>query len=234
MTLGQLYLASGRDKIEEAIARIRQYDTGNYILAFGGGKDSITVEDLLKKSGSKYRKIYAQTGIDPPELVLYIRQYHPDTIFQKPKMSMFKGIEKKGLPTRRRRWCCQYLKHFTSKGNFNVTGIRWAESARRRKYGVISYIGSDKVLNPIIDWSTADVWQYIRKNNLPYCKLYDEGWTRLGCLICTMASAKERTREAALYPKIADAYKRANRRFYQAKGRTPQEADEYFEQWLNF
>jgi len=232
---GQLYLDTGLDKVTTSIERIvTNAPLCGYHFAFGGGKDSIVVDELLKRSGVIYRKVYAQTGIDPPELVSYIHLYHPDTIFQSHKMSMFAGIEKKGLPTRNRRWCCQYLKHFTSKGNFNVTGIRWAESSRRKKYGVISYLGSDKVLNPIIDWTNYEVWDFIRDNDLPYCKLYDEGWTRLGCLICTMASKKERLREAFLYPKICEAYRRANQRFYDGKGRTESEANEYFEQWINY
>ncbi len=231
---GQLYLATGLDKTATAIKRIVDNEPiDKYLLAFGGGKDSILTEHLVMRSGVPYEPFYAQTGIDPPALVCFIRDYY-DVKWQKPKLTMWRGIEMKGLPTRRKRWCCEYLKHFLGKDRVVITGIRWAESARRKKYGVVSHLGKDKVINPIIDWTTFEVWEYIRDNNLPYCSLYDNGFTRLGCLICPMTTRANRLKEAELYPKFAEAYKRANRRFYIRKGRTEAEADEYFKDWINY
>ncbi len=231
---GQLYLDTGLDKFTTAIKRlVDNVPIGGYDLAFGGGKDSIVTEFIAGKSGVPYRLNYAQTGIDPPELVHFIQEYYFAN-FIKPRMTMWQGIVKKGLPTRRKRWCCEYLKHFIGKGKTTITGIRWAESARRKKYGEVSYMGKDKLVNPIIDWTDYEVWDFIKTNDLPYCSLYDNGFTRLGCLICPMTQRKNRLREAKLYPKIADAYKRANRRFYLSKERTDEEADNYFNEWINY
>lgn len=63
------------------------------------------------------------------------------------------------------------------------------------------------VLNPIIDWSDSDVWEFIRRYNVPYCKLYDEGYKRLGCIGCPMNTAA--AAELERYPKFKAAYKRA-------------------------
>lgn len=53
--------------------------------------------------------------------------------------------------------------------------------------------GKDKiVINPIIDWTDAEVWHFL--NNVvcvPHCELYDQGFKRIGCLFCPMASKKE-------------------------------------------
>ena len=63
------------------------------------------------------------------------------------------------------------------------------------------------ILNPIIDWSNEDVWEFIREYNVPYCKLYDKGYTRLGCIGCPMST--HRAEELERYPKYKRAYIRA-------------------------
>lgn len=64
-------------------------------------------------------------------------------------------------------------------------------------------------VNPIIDWSDSDVWTFIRSNGIPYCELYDEGFHRLGCIGCPMASRNGRERDFLRWPKYKDAYMRA-------------------------
>lgn len=63
------------------------------------------------------------------------------------------------------------------------------------------------VLNPIIDWEDEDVWEFIKTNNIPYCSLYDQGYTRLGCIGCPMSTAA--AAELEKYPKYRAAYIRA-------------------------
>ncbi len=63
-------------------------------------------------------------------------------------------------------------------------------------------------LHPIIDWSTEAVWAYVRNNRLPYCCLYDEGFDRIGCIMCPMAE-RRRHLDAIRWPKYARAYIRA-------------------------
>lgn len=64
--------------------------------------------------------------------------------------------------------------------------------------------GKDKiVINPIIDWSEADVWYFLNDVvKVEHCKLYDKGWKRLGCLFCPMASRKEILRQGGRLSKI--------------------------------
>lgn len=65
------------------------------------------------------------------------------------------------------------------------------------------------MLNPIIEWSDAEVWEFIKAQNIPYCGLYDEGWKRLGCIGCPMATTRGREREFVRWPKYKDSYIRA-------------------------
>ena len=101
-----------------------------------------------------------------------------------------------------------------------VFGVRAAESARRKanwKTWQFSK-GGDWVLNPIIYWSDNDVWQYTHKNKIPYCSLYDEGWSRLGCIGCPMA---DRIRQFKRWPRYEFLWKRAMEKFFESMKNNP-------------
>lgn len=69
-----------------------------------------------------------------------------------------------------------------------------------------------RMLNPIIDWTDEDVWRFLNENNIPHCSLYDEGYTRLGCIGCPLAGTKEMLRDFERYPKYKELYIRAFQR----------------------
>jgi len=93
--------------------------------------------------------------------------------------------------------------------------------------------GTKIFLHPIIDWTSQDVWNYIKINNLPYCSLYDEGFKRLGCVLCPMESPKQTQLELKRFPKLADAWKRACYRYWNKQGEGVKKWDtpEKFWQW---
>lgn len=64
-------------------------------------------------------------------------------------------------------------------------------------------------VNPIIDWSDAEVWEFIKSESIPYCSLYDEGHHRLGCIGCPMSGTRGREQEFIRWPKYKDAYLRS-------------------------
>lgn len=68
-----------------------------------------------------------------------------------------------------------------------------------------------KILNPIIDWTTDEVWEFIHEYDIPYCPLYDEGFKRLGCIGCPMAGT-HREEEFNRYPTYKKAYLHAFQR----------------------
>lgn len=210
----------GENRIEVAIKRLQYHEPQDgYYLAFSGGKDSVVIYDLALKAGVKFDAHYHRTGIDPPELVQFIGDHYHNLTVEKPEMSIWRLlVEQHGLPRRQGRWCCEELKEGGGKGRTVITGIRWAESPRRARRGIYELCQSDGTkhyLNPIIDWSTAEVWDYIRSNKLPYCSLYDEGFKRLGCVLCPMITARETQREMARWPKLAEAWHRATVRFFE-------------------
>ncbi|NOZ26720.1 MAG: phosphoadenylyl-sulfate reductase [Chloroflexi bacterium] len=69
-----------------------------------------------------------------------------------------------------------------------ITGLRrgqWASRANIRKIEIDHDHGGLAKINPLADWTHEEVWDYIRANDVPYHKLYDRGYTSIGCAPCT-------------------------------------------------
>lgn len=225
MGLGQLNF-DNRNKVEVSIARLKEFEPlEGYFFADSYGKDSSVVRALLQKSGVKYDAHYSQGGIDPPELVRFGRVYHPDTIIERPEMSIWQGVMKHGMPRRQARWCCELIKEKHGANRRVVTGIRWQESPRRQSRRMVEVCRTDATkifLHPIIDWTFKEVWEFIRAEGIPYTSLYDEkgidgkpSFKRLGCVLCPMETAKQTQFELQRFPKLAEAWKRACYRYWE-------------------
>jgi len=212
-----------RDKVAIAIERLRQFEPDDgYYLAFSGGKDSVVIKALADLAGVQYDAHYSLTTVDPPELVRFIREHHADVAIEQPEHSMWQIIVRHGIPpTRIIRYCCRELKEDNGSGRTVMLGVRWAESRARSKRKMVEtcYKGGKWFLNPIIDWSDADVWQFIRGQGLPYCYLYDEGFKRLGCILCPMQGTRGMLRDAERWPGYKAAYVRAFDRMLAARTR---------------
>jgi len=87
--------------------------------------------------------------------------------------------------------------------------ILFNDNDEERKITEICAAKSRRVLNPIIDWSNDDVWRYIKLNNIDFCDLYNEGFKRIGCIMCPMAGTDQMLLEAERWPKYYQAYLRA-------------------------
>jgi phosphoadenosine phosphosulfate reductase len=222
------------ETIQKAESLALKYQDYGFHLAFSGGKDSQVIYELCKMAGVKFRPVMQVTTIDPPEVMRFIRKNYPDVILERPEINFYKLIVKKmGLPTRRMRYCCQYLKEQAGAGTVTIIGIRRAESNKRalrneleisgRKYSnsldqfnidnknqVLCINGKDKILlSPIIEWTHQDVWKFIRGHNLEYCELYDYGYSRIGCMFCPMASVKTKIKDRKRYPGVEKMIKKS-------------------------
>lgn len=80
------------------------------------------------------------------------------------------------------------------------------DNAESRRMVEQCYKRHKTTINPIIDWTDREVWDFIRAEGIPYCSLYDEGFARLGCIGCPMARQHGREREFARWPKYKTAY----------------------------
>lgn len=236
-------------------------DKGFY-LAFSGGKDSQCLYHVAKMAGVKFEAHYNLTTLDPPELVRFIKSHYPDVVIDLPRKSFWQlCIEKGLLPTRSIRFCCAELKETKGAGTCTLTGIRHAESVRRSKRNEVELSGRkfsgtldqfeqhrqtehvcikgrDKIIvSPIIEWSDRDVWEFIRSNGIEYCKLYDEGFHRIGCIFCPMANKQHLLAMKERYPKYYDAFIRTVQRLQNNnlyKKMFPDlTAEEIFDWWIS-
>jgi phosphoadenosine phosphosulfate reductase len=179
-----------------------------YSLAFSGGKDSIVLLDLARRSGVKFHANYFNTGLEFPDMVKFTHDHYPEVQVHPPRASYFQLVKTKGLPTRFIRWCCDSLKHEAARGIYTCTGIRWAESSSRSKRRLNEFcvkLGL-RTLNPIIDWGDDDIWHYIHDHDLAVPKYYSQGFLRIGCIACPMASSHQRWRELLMAPKYQRAF----------------------------
>lgn len=236
-------------RLQEAAKMSEAYYDAPLLLTDSGGKDSSVVKALAERAGIKYEVCHSHTTADAPETVMFVRAEFARLeekgvkcivnypYYKGQRVTMWSLIPQKGMPpTRIARYCCAVLKETAGDGRYIATGVRWAESQRRKStrgiYETIAKNIKDKVIlandnddrrklfetcmnrgkavcNPIIDWSDEDVWDYIRSERIPVNPLYQCGYSRVGCIGCPMASLRMRRKEFADYPKYRDAYIRA-------------------------
>ncbi|MFV2055881.1 MAG: phosphoadenylyl-sulfate reductase [Thiohalomonadales bacterium] len=68
-----------------------------------------------------------------------------------------------------------------------VSGLRRQQSELRSSVSPLQWDSAHQIpkFNPLYDWSTAQAWEYIHNNAIPYNSLYDRGYTSIGCAPCT-------------------------------------------------
>lgn len=224
------------DDIEnEAIDFIRESICDDIaFVGFSGGKDSIVTADLMRRSGVKYQLYYSFTGIDPPDVVRFIRRNYPECIFLRPTRTFWKNLST-NVPPGCIRWCCKALKKepaWKLLHKKRIMGIRAEESTSRAKYGRIGYFEDLGHIHyrPIFHWKEWQIWEYIKKNNLPYPDLYDRGLERIGCVVCPYNSdptGKRHERLRKLYPKFFERWESGVSELFRKRQR--QEKTMYYE-----
>lgn len=222
------------DLLQKCEKMALDYDPENgFYLAFSGGKDSQALYLIAKMAGVKFKAHMNLTSVDPPDVIRFVKRNYPDVELIKPKMSIYDMAKKKHvLPTRFIRWCCAEYKEMSGDGKVTLIGIRKAESVRRSKREEISTEikgirmeqtfdqweehrekmvtcvgGKDKILvSPIISWTERDVWDFLNGNGLKHCLLYDEGYKRIGCILCPMANRRAKAKDIQRFPHVKNKW----------------------------
>jgi len=122
-----------------------------------------------------------------------IKPYYPNN------QSIEEYVEKNGInafyeSVELRKECCfirkvEPLKRALKDAQLWITGIRAEHSANRSQLALIEWDETNQLhkYNPLLHWSTQELRNYIKKNNVPYNNLQDKGFVSIGCQPCTRA-----------------------------------------------
>lgn len=198
-------------------------------LGFSGGKDSQALYQLALEAGVRFKAFMSLTSVDPPEVIRFVKRNYPSVTLIKPKESIYAAtLRHRMLPTMRIRWCCEEFKENASAGTVTLVGVRRQESSRRAKRQEVEMMGHkyagaidqfvtdrkaelltcikgrDKVVvSPLLEWTERDVWEFLASRGLPHCTLYDEGWKRIGYVLCPMSRQRgQKEREMKRWPHV--------------------------------
>lgn len=210
-------------KVEAAINLIKSIPEDCPIeLCYSGGKDSDVILELCKMAGKKVVPIYKQTSIDPPGTTMHAKEMGVE--IRRPKETFFQLVERKGNPSRFKRFCCEVLKEYKIHDRA-IIGVRRSESTKRAaRYKEPEvcrvYNAKEKVRQylPILEWTDEDVERFIKERGIKCAPVYydDKGAfhveRRLGCIGCPLKSDNGLS-DYKKYPKFLKAQIKAYQRF---------------------
>ncbi|MDM5263962.1 phosphoadenylyl-sulfate reductase [Sulfurovum sp. XTW-4] len=170
--------------------------------SFGAEDQALT--DMVLKIDKDVRIFTLDTGRLHPETydvmdatnLKYNRKievYFPDTL-RIQELYKTQGVNGHYESMENRKNCCfvrkiEPLQRALKGLDVWITGLRADQSVTRTEMPFVEYDDNFKVIkvNPLIDWSEDDVWNYIKENQVPYNKLHDQGFPSIGCAPCTRA-----------------------------------------------
>lgn len=184
---------------------LREY-RGQIALASSLSIEDQVLTDLICKIDPKTRIFTLDTGRLFPETYsliertnmtygIRIQLFYPD-YRRLEQMVNENGVNLFYESIEKRRLCCHIRKLEPLKRAFAglkvwICGLRHAQSVTRSDNRLVEWDENNNMLkvNPLIDWTEEQVWDYIRRCGVPYNKLHDQGFPSIGCQPCTRAVA---------------------------------------------
>lgn len=168
-----------------------------------GAEDQV-ITDIISKIDKSAKIFTLDTGRLFPETYdlidrtskrygMPIQVYFPDA-HQVEDMVKEKGINLFFESIENRKLCCHIRKIEPLKRAFKgldvwICGLRRDQSVTRTDVQLVEWDEANGLikLNPLVEWTEEQVWDYIKTNKVPYNRLHDQGFPSVGCQPCTRA-----------------------------------------------
>ncbi len=168
-----------------------------------GAEDQV-ITDMISKIDKSAKIFTLDTGRLFPETYdlidrtskrydMPIQVYFPDA-HQVEDMVKEKGINLFFESIENRKLCCHIRKIEPLKRAFKgldvwICGLRRDQSVTRTDVQLVEWDEANGLikLNPLVEWTEEQVWDYIKTNKVPYNRLHDQGFPSVGCQPCTRA-----------------------------------------------
>jgi phosphoadenosine phosphosulfate reductase len=178
---------------------------GDIVFSTGLGAEGQVLTDMIVKhdkeavkfvtldTGRLFEETYTLIDKTCKHYDLKMNVYFPD-YKQVEEMVREKGINLFYESVANRKQCCylrkvEPLKRATKGYKIWIAGLRREQSITRLNLQPVQWDEAYKVIkvHPLYDWSEEEVWDYIKKHNVPYNELHDKGYPSIGCEPCTRA-----------------------------------------------
>ncbi len=156
-------------------------------------EQNIPIKIFTLDTGRLFAETYSVWNSTLERYKISIKAFYPDQVFLEP------FVEKNGPnafyeSVENRKDCCyirkvEPLKRALEGNAIWVTGLRAEHSAARQDLQSIEWDESNQIIkyHPLLHWTTEQVTDFIKTNNIPYNPLHDKGFVSIGCAPCTRA-----------------------------------------------
>lgn len=177
---GNIAFASSMGAEDQVITQMMAgIDRAAKIFTLDTGRMFPETYDIIERTNARYK---INIGIYFPD-----REQVENMVREKGVNLFYESIEN-------RKQCCHIRKIVPLRRALNgldawISGLRRSQSVTRKDIRLVEWDEGNGLIkvNPLVDWTEEQVWDYIHEHNIPYNKLHDQGFPSIGCQPCTRA-----------------------------------------------
>ncbi|HJW16164.1 MAG TPA: phosphoadenylyl-sulfate reductase [Flavisolibacter sp.] len=189
--------------ITDALNKLYEAFPGKVVFSTSFSYEDQVITDFISRSapvqiftldtGRLFPETYATWTRTLERYELNIQAYYPNEADLKQFVSL-NGPNAFYQSTDLRKNCCTIrkvhpLKKALAENAVWITGLRAQHSANRNDLQILDWDETNQIIkyNPLLNWTTEQVRNYIEEENVPYNSLHDRGFVSIGCAPCTRA-----------------------------------------------